>query len=48
MASPFPRLTPAQFASPAKPSVLLIRAVKPSPTAGTLCERQAKLVGKLI
>jgi hypothetical protein len=37
MATPFPRLTPPQFASPAKPAVLLIRAVKSSYTTGTLC-----------
>jgi hypothetical protein len=46
MATLFPRLTSAQFASPSKPTVLLIRAVKPSPTAGTLCAIVPKLVGK--
>jgi len=40
----FPSLIPAQFASPAKPAVLLIRAIKPSYTAGTLYEIRAKLV----
>jgi hypothetical protein len=47
MATPFPRLTPPQFASPAKPAVLLIRAVKPSYTIGTLCEMCAKSSKKL-
>jgi hypothetical protein len=30
-------ITPAQFVSPAKPAVLLIRAAKPAHTAGTIC-----------
>jgi hypothetical protein len=41
-----PRLTPPQFASPAKPTVLLIRAVKPSFTTGTLYEITAKIYWK--
>jgi hypothetical protein len=36
--APFPRLTPAQFASPGLASQALIRAGKPSYTAETLCE----------
>jgi hypothetical protein len=43
MATPFPRLTPPQFASPAKPAVLLIRAVKSSYTTGTLYDMVAKV-----
>ena len=31
-------IAPAQFVGPAKPTVLPIRAAKPSHTAGTLCE----------
>jgi hypothetical protein len=44
----FPRLTPAQFASSGLASQALIRAGKPSYTAETLCERQARLIGKCI
>jgi len=33
-----------QFCSPGLASQALIRATKPSPTAGTLCEIRAKLV----
>jgi hypothetical protein len=36
--APFPRLTPAQFASPDLATQALIRAGKPSYTAGTLCD----------
>jgi hypothetical protein len=43
--APFPRLTPAQFASPGLASQALIRAGKPSYTVGTLCEIKTKIYG---
>jgi len=44
MASPFPRLTPPQFASPGLATQVLIRAGKPSFTTGTLCAILAEFV----
>jgi hypothetical protein len=46
--APFPRLTPAPFASPGLATQALIRADKPSYTAGTLGAIIFELVPKLI
>jgi hypothetical protein len=46
--APFPRLTPAQFASPGLASQALIRAGKPSYTAGTLGASFLKIIERNI